>query len=288
MTTTVLLDGLRFGESPRWHDGRLWFSDLFDGAVHAVDLEGNVERIVDVPGQPGGLGWLPDGRLLVVSMVERRLLRLDAGGLAVHAELAPLATFHANDMVVDGEGRAYVGNFGFDLDDAVATRGAAAFTDHDLAALIRIDPDGSTHAAADGLDFPNGSVITADGRTLIVAETFAARLTAFDIGRDGSLTNRRVWADLGEAMPDGICLDADGNIWFASPVESACVRVAPGGEVLDRIITEQPCLACMLGGDDGRTLFLVTCSTYVASATAATRTGRIETVRVGSPGAGRP
>jgi sugar lactone lactonase YvrE len=191
-------------------------------------------------------------------------------------------------MVVDGLGRAYVGNFGFDLDHAFATRGADTFVNHDTAVMARVDPDGSVHAAADELHFPNGTVITPDGRTLIVAETMANRLTAFDIAADGSLSNRRVWADLGRRLPDGICLDADGNVWFADPTDSECVLVAEGGEVLDVITTEQPCLACMLGGDDGRTLNLVTCSTFVASAAATARTGSIVTTRVAVPGAGWP
>ena len=284
----LLLDGLYFGESPRWHDGRLWFSDFFDHQVKAVDSRGSVEVIVEVANQPSGLGWLPDGRLLVVSMLDRTLMRLDDEGLVLHADLSGIATFHTNDMVVDGAGRAYVGNFGFDLDHAFATRGADTFANHDTAVMARVDPDGSVHAVADDLHFPNGTVITPSGHTLIVAETMANRLTAFDIAPDGSLCGRRVWADLGRRLPDGICLDADGNVWLANPAGSECVLVAEGGEVLDVITTEQPCLACMLGGENGRTLHLVTCSTSVASVAAAARTGSIVTMQVDVPGAGRP
>ena len=288
MTTTAepFVDGLHFGEGPRWHDGRLWFSDFFDHAVKAADLDGNVEIIVEVPNQPSGLGWLPDGRLLVVSMLDRKLLRLDATGLVVHADLSGIATFHCNDMVVDAAGRAYVGNFGFDLDHAFATRGTAdTFANHDTAVLARVDPDGSVHVAAADLHFPNGAVITPDGSTLIVAETLAGRLTAFDIAADGSLSGRRVWAELGRRVPDGICLDADGRIWVANPVGAECFLVAEGGAIVESVATGQPCLACALGGTDGRTLFMITAQSSVAEIASTTRTGRILTAIVATPAA---
>ena len=200
---SLLLDGLYFGEGPRWHDGELWFSDFYDHAVKAVTPSGAVRTVVELPGgQPSGLGWLPDGQLLVVSMLDQRLLRLEPGGLVEHADLSGIATFHCNDMVVDGLGRAYVGNFGFDLDRELAARGVeSVLADHVTAKLARVDPDGSVHVAASDMHFPNGSVITPDGRTLIVAETLGLRLTAFTIADDGTLHDRRVWADLGFRVP---------------------------------------------------------------------------------------
>lgn len=284
-----LLDDLTFVEGPRWHEGRLWFSDFFDHVVKAVDLDGNVETIVEVAGQPSGLGWLPDGRLLVVSMIDRRLMRLDPDGLVLHADLGHVAAFHCNDMVVDAAGRAYVGNFGFDLDAAVASRP----THEELAKLptavvARVDPDGSVHVAADGFSFPNGTVITPDGQTMVIAETVGARLTAFDIDELGGLSNRRVWAALPGLAPDGICLDADGRIWVADPDGSQCVLVAEGGTIVETIPTDLPCYACMLGGDDGRTLFLLTGRGTVRFAKTGERSGRIVTARVRAPRAGRP
>ena len=213
----VVADGFCFTEGPRWHEGRLWFSDMHDGWVCALTPNGQLERIARVEHEPSGLGWLPDGRLLVVSMQDRRLIRREMDGTFVaHADLGELATFHCNDMVVDGKGRAWVGNFGFDL------HGGAAPT---ATVLIRVDPDGSVHCAAANVMFPNGCVITPDGATLIVAETFGACLTAFDISSDGALSNRRSWAQLPEgAVPDGICLDAEG-IWVASPTTNECLRL---------------------------------------------------------------
>ncbi len=291
MASSVLAEGLYFGEGPRWHDGRLWFSDFYDRAVKAVDAAGTVETMVETPGQSSGLGWLPDGRLLLVSMLDRRLLRLDPGGLVEHADLSSIATFHANDMVVDASGRAYVGNFGFDLDAFMAEHGIAgllADPGPPTAALARVEPDGTVHVAADGMKFPNGSVITPDDATLIVAETIAMRLTAFDIAADGSLSNRRVWADIPGLAPDGICLDAEGAVWVANALGAECARVHEGGEVSERVEVSQPCYACMLGGDDGTTLFALTAATSVAAEAARARTGRVETARVAVPHAGRP
>src|SRR5438045_867854 len=211
----TFLEGLYFGEGPRWHDGRLWFSDFYDHAVFAVDMDGHRDRIVDVPGQPSGLGWLPDGRLLVVSMLDRKLLRLDGDDLVEHAALGGIATFHCNDMAVTGSGRAYVGDFGFDLEEFTARAAAGESVTATSAALARADPDGAVTVAADGLEFPNGTVITPDGSTLIIAESFGRRLSAFDVSADGDLSNRRLWADLGRCAPDGICLDADGCVWVA-------------------------------------------------------------------------
>ncbi len=285
----VLAGGLHFGEAPRWHDGVLWFSDFFDYAVKTVDLEGHIAVKLSMADRPSGLGWMPDGSMLIVSMTARALLRLDQGRLALHADLSGIATFHCNDMVVDTAGRAYVGNFGFDLDtnEINGTLGEVLAT-HAGATIARVDPDGSVHAAADGLMFPNGTVITPDGRTMIVAESFANRLTAYDVADDGSLSNRRLWADLGTRTPDGICLDADGAIWVANPIINECFRVGEGGDILDVIETDNRCFACMLGGPDRRTLFMLTSRYSLAVEAAVHRTGNVLVADVDVPGAGLP
>ena len=284
----TLLDGLSFGEGPRWHQGRLWFSDFYRHEVVAVDLDGNRERIVEVPQQPSGLGWLPDGDLLVVSMLDRKLLRFDGSTLSEHGDLGNFATGPCNDMVVDAEGRAYVGNFGFDRHRGEQPRDAM---------LTLVDADGRVSVAADGLAFPNGTVITPDGSTLIVGETLANRLTAFD--RDsatGRLSNRRVWADLsgdatttGPHYPDGICLDAEGAIWVTDPRGDAVLRVHEGGAISDWVPTGEGrfSFAAMLGGVDGRTLFVVT-NTGSGPDNVTRSDGRIEITTVEVPGAGRP
>ena len=285
----VLADGLFFGEGPRWRAGRLWFSDFYDHAVKSVDSNGATRTELEIDDQPSGLGWLPDGRLLVVAMHRRQVLRVDPDGVHLHADLADVAGYHANDMVVDARGRAYVGNFGFPLDAALKTRGVeSVIADHPTARLARVDADGSVHMAAMDLHFPNGMVITPDGKTLIVAETLAMRLTAFDIGPDGALSNRRAWATLGMRAPDGICLDANGHVWVANAIAPECVLVAPGGEIAATVETSQPCFACMLGGDDRRTLFAMTAPSSVADVVSTVRQGRIECAEVRVPGAGRP
>lgn len=275
----VLLDGLTFPEGPRWHDGRLWFSDFYAHEVIAVDLQGNREHIIEVPGQPSGLGWTPNGQLLVVSMTDRRLLRLDPDGLTEVANLSDFANYHCNDMVVDNDGRAYIGNFGFNSHAGDPFRAAN---------FIRVDPDGSVSVAATNLAFPNGSVITPDGQTLIVAETRGNILTAWDRAPDGSLSNRRIWADLDGGFPDGICLDAKGAVWVADPRNNETIRVLEGGEITNRISTgNRGSFACMLGGPERRTLFICTCL-QSGPGTAELRSGRIETVEVSVPGAGWP
>jgi sugar lactone lactonase YvrE len=278
----VLATGLYFGEGPRWHGGRLWFSDFYDHAIKTVDESGTVEVRFTVPNQPSGLGWLPDGRLLAVSMLDRKLLRQEGERLVEHADLSEIATWHCNDMVVDASGRAYVGNFGFDLEAVMAGGGERRPAD-----LARVDPDGTVTVAATALEFPNGTAITPDGRTMIVAESMGARLTAFDVAPDGTLSNRRTWASTAPRLPDGICLDADGHVWFANPRAPEAVLVAEGGEVLDVVETSQPCFACMLGGADGRTLY---CLTAAASGSAAERerTGKVEVARVAVAHAGLP
>ena len=277
--TKVLLDGLVFPEGPRWRDGVLWFSDMHAGRVMSVDVAGRSEVIVEVPNCPSGLGWLPDGRLLIVSMNDRKLLRLDPGGLSEVADLSDIATFHCNDMVVDAQGRAYVGNFGFDF---------AAGEPLVPAALALVTPDGAVRVAASDLEFPNGTVITPDGKTLIVGESFGGRLTAFDILPDGMLANRRVWAQLEGAVPDGICLDAEGAIWVASPLSSEVLRVREGGAVARRIAVETQAIACMLGGADRRTLFILTAGSVDPERAKKEKRGRIEAIEVDVAGAGYP
>jgi sugar lactone lactonase YvrE len=289
MSVRVLASGLHFGEGPRWHLGKLWFSDFYDCAVKTVDVDGRVDVKVEIPGQPSGLGWLPSGELLIVSMLDRMLLRLDHDRLVVHADLSAVAAFHCNDMVVDGRGRAYVGNIGFDLDGEVARRGfVPVLRDHPLADLAVVSPDGVVSVAATGLDFPNGSVITPDGATLIVAETLGQRLTAFRIGEDGSLADRRVFAEVPRRAPDGICLDADGAVWFADAMTNECVRVADGGRVLQVVTTDQPCYACMLGGEDGRTLFMLTAAASASAVASTQRSGHVLVTQVDVPHAGLP
>lgn len=276
----VLLDDLIFPEGPRWHDGRLWFSDMHAREVVAVDEHGARETIVAVEGRPSGLGWLPDGRLLVVSMEDRRVLRLEGERLVEHADLSTLAAFHCNDMVVDARGNAYVGNFGFDL------HGGARLA---TTSLILARPDGTVQIVAENLGFPNGAVVTPDGRTLILAESFAEVLTAFDVAPDGGLSNRRTWASL-SFNPDGIALDAEGCIWAANPIApGGFLRVGPGGAVLDRIdLADRGGFACALGGADRRTLFLLEAVEASPHRNPQRGNGRIRTVRVAVPGAGIP
>jgi sugar lactone lactonase YvrE len=279
-TTTVVLDGLVFPEGPRWHAGRLFFSDQHDRRVLALEESGRAETIVEVPEQPSGLGWLPDGRMLVVSMLDRRVLRWDGDRLTEHADLSSLAPGECNDMVVDRSGRAYVGNFGFDMYGGEEARETC---------MILVEPDGSARVAADGLAFPNGTVITDDGLTMIVGESYGGRLTAFPIAEDGALGARRLFAQLQGAVPDGICLDAEGAVWVACPITGRCLRIRDGGEVLDEVkVSNSFAFACMLGGDDRRTLYICTAPSSDPKETLSARGGRIETVRVDVPGAGLP
>jgi sugar lactone lactonase YvrE len=279
---TVVLDGLNFPEGPRWHDGRLWFSDMHARRVMTLDPGGQTSVICEVPEKPSGLGFLEDGRLLVVSMADHRLMVLDRDlGLREVADITSYVGGDANDMVVDAEGRAYIGNFGFDF------AGGAEFK---TTTLVRVDPNGQVTVVAEDLAFPNGTVITPDGKTLVVAETFARKLTAFDIAEDGSLSGRRTWADLGPATPDGICLDQEGAIWVASPTTGQCIRVREGGEVPDRVAIEEgrQAYACILGGEDRRTLYICTSEGDEADRQAGRSHGWIEEVRVDVPGAGLP
>ena len=277
LQTRLLLSGLGFGESPRWHQNKLWLSDMSLRQVMAVDINGKSEKIIEIPAQPSGLGWLPDGRLQVISMTDRRLLRLDQGVLTEVADLSGLASGICNDMVVDKVGRSYIGNFGLNTDLKQRRIGPAE--------IILVTPEGKAQVAATDLVFPNGTVITPDGRELIVAETFANRLTAFDIKPDGSLSKHRVWAELDNNMlPDGICLDAEGAIWTAIAFRPEVIRVKRGGEVTHRINLSGQAIACMLGGIDRRTLFILTAEPRSKSRTA----GQLEVVKVEVPGAGLP
>ena len=283
LTPTILLDGLKFPEGPRWHEGRLWFSDMHAHRVMTVEESGQTSIICEVPNRPSGLGFTPDGRLLVVSMTDRKLLCLNGNlGLKEVSDIGLLASGDANDMVVDDQARSYIGNFGFDYSNDEKFKPAS---------LVMVRPDGVALVVAEELLFPNGSVITPDGGRLIVAETYGRRLTAFDINKeDGTLSNRRIWAEVDPATPDGICLDAEGAIWVASPVTEEFIRVLEGGVVTDRIKLPpgKGAYACMLGGADGRTLFLCTSEGSQQDRVEGRSQGWIETVRVDVPGAGRP
>ncbi len=279
-TTEVLLDHLMFPEGPRWHEGKLYFSDMHAHKVMTVDMNGAASVVCEVPNWPSGLGWLPDGRMLVVSMTDRKLMRLEADGLKLHADLSKLASFHCNDMVVDGKGRAYVGNFGYNLYIDEPQKAAE---------LVMVTPTGEASIVARDLMFPNGAVITPDERTLVVGESMAHRLTAFDIRPDGSLANRRVWAELGDdAIPDGIALDAEGAIWVASPFTNETLRVFEGGRIAERIKCAQQSIACALGGPDRRTLFILAAASIDPEECRANPSSRIEITRVEVPGAGWP
>jgi sugar lactone lactonase YvrE len=279
---TTLLDGLCFPEGPRWRNGLLYFSDMHAGEVIALDLQGNRETVCDVPNRPSGLGWLPDGRMLIVSMLDRALLRREADGtLAKVADMSRLASFHTNDMVVDAFGNAYIGNFGYDLHGASPVPKDAE--------LIRVRPDGHVEVVATAMRFPNGTVITPDGGTLIVAESMADRLTAFDLRPDGRLKNRRVWAALPPGtIPDGICLDVEGCVWVASVGSNSCLRVRAGGEIAQRLAFDQGVFACTLGGEDMKTLFVATAGASIPEACRANRDGRIEMIDVDVAGTGSP
>ena len=293
----TVLDGMSYLECPRWHDGRLYLSDFYTQRVLAVDLEdgGEPETVAQVPEQPSGLGWMPDGSMLVVSMRDRRVLRVRDGGLPeVHADLSGLAPWHLNDMVVDAEGRAYVGNFGFDIMSGATIRSTC---------VVRVDPDGSASVAADDLRFPNGAVILPDGRTLVVAETLASRLTAFDVGDDGSLGNRRVWAQLGETAdtddmgeliaaggvaPDGIALDAEGAIWAADALGGRVLRVREGGEVVEEVAPGTGVFACGLAGAEGRTLVMCAAPSFAEHERRDTREAQLLACEVDVPRVGLP
>jgi sugar lactone lactonase YvrE len=292
MTARTVAEGFHFLEAPRWHEDRLWFSDFYGLEVTSMRADGSDRRVeATVPGQPSGLGWLPDGRLLVISMVDRLVLRREAdGSLVVHADLAEHAGGHVNDMVVDDQGRAYVGNFGFDL------MGGAPLAP---AALHRVDPDGQVTQVAEDLWFPNGSAITSKG-VLLVNETFGNRVTAFDLTGDGSLVNRRVWAEFGPlptdreieqvlptllVAPDGAALDAEDALWIADATGDRLLRVTEGGTVTDEVKPGSPVYACALGGADGKTLFACAAPDFAEHARKAAREASMLAIPVAVPGA---
>lgn len=291
-SAATVVSGFAFLEAPRWHDGRIWFSDFYTFQVLSAREDGSDLRVeASVPGQPSGLGWLPDGRLLIVSMRDRRLLRREADGtLVTHADLRGHATGHLNDMAVDAAGRAYVGNFGFDL-----MTGAPLET----AALHRVDPDGTVTEVATDLWFPNGSAIGGDN-VLLVNETFGNRVTAFDLTGDGRLTNRRVWAEFAppptersidkvmaqtRVAPDGGCLDAEGAFWIADAIGGRLLRVTEGGTITDEIRPGSNVYACALGGADGKTLFACAAPDFYEHARKAAREGRLLAIGVAVPAA---
>ncbi len=275
----TLMTGLRFGESPRWRDGRFWVSDWGAHEIIAVDLEGRSEVVVREPSIPLCFDFLPDGRLVVVSG-PRILCREFDGSMTTHADLTALSKVGWNEIVVDGRGNAYVNAAGFDL------MAGAKFAPGIIAVVTA---DGSARQVADGVAFPNGMAVTPDNSTLIVAESYGKKLTAFDIAADGGLSNRRVWADLGDGVPDGICLDAENAVWYADVPNKRCVRVREGGEVLQTIHLDRGCFACMLGGADRRTLLLVATEWRgPAGMTDGPRAGQVLTVKVSAPGVGWP
>jgi sugar lactone lactonase YvrE len=290
--TTTVASGFGFLEAPRWHDDRIWFSDFYTHRVRSAREDGSDLRTeAHVTQQPAGLGWLPDGRLLVVSMRDRKILRREADGtMAVHADLGSYATGHVNDMVADAKGRVFVGNFGFDL------MGGAPL---ETASLHRVDPDGNVTQVATDLWFPNGSVIT-PGNVLIVNETFGNRCTAFDVTEDGQLANRRVWAEFGPmpterpidkvlaqatVAPDGACLDAEEALWIADATGSRLLRVKEGGEIADEVRPGSPVYACALGGADGRTLFACAAPDFDEAARTAAQEASLIAIRVTVPAA---
>ena len=285
MTTTVdtpatVLDGLAFPEGARWHDGALYFSDMHDGIVWRLAPDGRATKIVELSTLPSGIGWLPDGTMCVVSMADRRMLRITSQGLEVAADLSGLSPYVINDMVIDRKGRAYIGTFGCDFNNGDPPRPTQVFLAY---------PNGDVTIAADGIMFPNGAVITPDGRTFIVAETFGECLSAFDIQADGLLSNRRLFGGFKGFVPDGICLDAEGGVWAACLGANRIIRMIQGGNITDTIpLPGRDSYACILGGPDRRDLYICTARSYVPSETRAQRAGKIEVVRVTIPGAGLP
>jgi sugar lactone lactonase YvrE len=276
----TLLTGRAFVESPRWHEGRLWFSDWLTREILAVDLRGMSEVMYRVATFPFSLDWLPDGRLLVTSGTKILGGQSD-GSLAPHADLGNVCKKGLNEIVVDGRGNVYVNDVGFDL---------MAGEDFAPGMIALLTADGTVRQVADGIAFPNGMAVTSDDSTLIVAESYGRKLTAFDIERDGSLSNRRVWANLGNGVPDGICIDAENAVWYGDVPNKRCVRVREGGELLQVIDLDRGCFACMLGGENRNTLFMMVAEWYGVSKMSAegARTGKVLTFKAPVPGGGRP
>jgi sugar lactone lactonase YvrE len=274
---TVLMTGIAFGESPRWHHGRVWFSDWGAHQVIALDPGGGHEVVASVPSFPMCIDFLPDGRLLVVDSAHRRLLRRERdGSMATHADLAAISEKPWNDIVVDVHGNTYVNNIGFDFPGGEPAPGS----------VVLVASDGSVRQVADDLAFPNGMAITEDGATLLVAESYGNRLTAYDIGRDGALANRRVWADVGEDHPDGICVDAEGAVWYADVGNRHCVRTREGGEILATVELDRGAFACTLSRGDPPHLYVL--AQQWGGPDIAELTGQVVVYPAPAPGAGRP
>lgn len=277
-----VVTGLSFGEGPRWREGRLWYSDMYRHGVFSLDPSGEERRELAVTGQSSGLGWLPNGDLLYVSMIDQRVMRYSREVVSLFADLAPYCTFWANDMLVTPSGVSYVGNFGFDLDTMlreVATVGAAAWAPR-ATNLVVLGPDGSVRQVVPDLSFPNGMALTSDGATLVVAESTAARLSAFDVGPEGTLSGRRVWADLSGAAPDGICADDRGRIWYADALSDRCRLVSEGGEIVAEVVASRRAFACALGGEGATTLFVMCATSSDRFDTAQRRDGCVEAASV--------
>ena len=277
----MLADGFIFLEGPRWHDKQLWLSDMRGETVYTLSEAGKRSKVASFPKHPSGISFLPDGRVVIVSMQDRKLMQVEAGGkLSEYADLSNMVSYDINDTVCDASGNIYVGNFGYDL-----LAGEAPQT----ADLIMVPMSGQPKVVASGLEFPNSAVITQDGRTLIIAETFGHKLSAFDRAADGTLSNRRVWAHLGERTPDGICLDAEGAVWVSSFVTSEFVRVLPDGSIGDIIVSPgKRAVACNLGGADGRTLFGLTFAGELADLGSGKPLAAVEVCRVEVAAAGSP
>ena len=302
-----LTGGLYFGEGPRWHENKLWFSDFYSHKVMTLDENNSLEAVCEVPSQPSGLGWLPNGDLLIVSMLDRKILKFSEGSISVHADLSEYVAHKCNDMVVSRDGTAYVGNFG--MGDA----GESLNSTH----LMIVKSDGTVLKGPDNLLFPNGTVITEDGKNLIIAETLGAKLTSFDIEDNGELTNRKLWArtsplfslliikflsslgfDLSKIdfskysknlhVPDGICLDEKNGIWIASPTTKAVVRIEKGGNITDKINTPKGAFACMLGGKERKTLYVIISNSSDPEEAQASPEGEIHSIEVEIPGVGKP
>jgi sugar lactone lactonase YvrE len=277
----ILMSGIVLGESPRWHDDRLWFADWGRNEVIAIDLNGHSEVMARVPSFPISIDWLPDGRMLCVSGRDALLMHPGPdGSLATFTDLSRIAPPPWNELVVDGRANVYVNNTGFDFPGAEFAPGS----------IVLITPDGSARRAAGDVAFPNGMVVTPDNRTLILAESYASRLTAFEIAPDGSLGDRRVWAELDGGAPDGICLDTDGAVWYADVPNKRCVRVREGGKVLQTVAIDRGCFACMLGGSDNSTLFIVAAqwSDLAGTMGSGAATGQVLTIPAPAPGVGWP
>ncbi len=290
-TAAVVREGLGFGEGPRWHEGRLWYSDFYRHGIYSMASDGSDEVLeLEVVTQPSGLGWLPDGDLLCVSMTDQKVLRFHGDQVSTFADVSEHSVFWANEMIVSPSGYSYVGSFGFDLDARLAELGVERFIAEPPPStnLVVLDPDGAIVQVVPDMAFPNGTVITPDGTTLIIGETFGSKLTAFNVAANGTLANRRVWAPLERAVSDGMCLDAEGQIWFANALTHQCVRVREGGAITGTVNCSQRAFACMLGGEGRSTLYVMTGSSSDRFEIAAKTLGRIESVRVDVAGAGTP